>query len=184
MAEAALDSELQLSSLSAITLCPGHRAQPLHADDQPIPVLKPRQPCTLNAVWAISVFREDNGATRIVPGSHQAGGMPEIDVELESAAAEMSADRVTFWHGSLWHGGDTNRTDERCFSISDYYWAGFMRQQENQQLGIAADITRQFPRRPQELRGYSVYKGLCGHVDNEDPITLLGHSSETKNIWQ
>jgi hypothetical protein len=32
-AEAVLDNELQVSSLSAITLCPGQGAQPLHADD-------------------------------------------------------------------------------------------------------------------------------------------------------
>ncbi len=183
-AEAVLDSELQLSSLSAITLCPGQGAQPLHADDQLIPMAKPHQPFTLYAVWAISDFREDNGATRIVPGSHKAGDMPEFDVELDGVAAEMSAGSIIFWHGSLWHGGGTNRTDERRFSISNYYCAGFMRQQENQQLGIAADITRQFPRRLQELCGYSVYKGLYGHVDNEDPITLLGRTSETKMIWQ
>ena len=145
---------------------------------------KPHQPFTLNAVWAISDFREDNGATRIVPGSHKAGDMPEFDVELDGVAAEMSAGSIIFWHGSLWHGGGTNRTDERRFCISNYYCAGFMRQQENQQLGIAADITRQFPRRLQELCGYSVYKGLYGHVDNEDPITLLGRTSETKMIWQ
>ncbi len=76
------------------------------------------------------------------------------------------------------------RTDERRFSISNYYCAGFVRQQENQQLGIASDIARQFPRRLQELCGYSVYKGLYGHVDNKDPITLLGRTSETKMIWQ
>ena len=106
-AEAVLDAEHQLSSLSAITLCPGQAAQPLHADDQLIPLPKPHQPFTLNAVWAISDFREDNGATRIVPGSHKAGAMPEFDVELESVAAEMPAGSVIFWHGSLWHGGGT-----------------------------------------------------------------------------
>ena len=106
-AEAVLDSELQLSSLSAITLCPGQGAQPLHADDQLIPMAKPHQPFTLYAVWAISDFREDNGATRIVPGSHKAGAMPEFDVELDSVAVEMPAGSVISWHGSLWHGGGT-----------------------------------------------------------------------------
>jgi len=183
-AEAVLDSELQLSSLSCITLCPGQESQPLHADDQLIPVAKPHLPFTLNCVWAISNFTEENGATRLIPGSHKAGDMPEYDVEMDSIPGEMSAGSILFWHGSLWHGGGTNTTDERRYSISNYYCHGFMRQQENQQLGIPETIARKFPRRLQELCGYSVYKGLYGHVDNQDPITMLGRTTETKMIWQ
>jgi ectoine hydroxylase-related dioxygenase (phytanoyl-CoA dioxygenase family) len=183
-AEAVLDAELQLSSLSAITLCPGQGAQPLHADDQLIPVPKPHQPFTLNCIWAISDFNEENGATRLVPGSHRAGAMPQYDAEQDSIAAEMTAGSVIFCHGSLWHGGGTNRSDARRFAISNYYCAGFIRQQENQQLGIPPETTRRFPRRLQELCGYSVYKGLYGHIDNADPITLLGRTSQTKMIWQ
>lgn len=183
-AEAVLDEELQVSSLSAITLCPGQGAQPLHADDQLIPVRKPHQPFTLNCVWALSDFTEENGATRIVPGSHKAGDMPEFGQDADTVVAEMPAGSAIFWHGSLWHGGGTNRTDERRYCVSNYYAAGFIRQQENQQLGIPLEVARQFPRRLQELCGYSVYKGLYGHVDNGDPITMLGRSSDTKMIWE
>jgi ectoine hydroxylase-related dioxygenase (phytanoyl-CoA dioxygenase family) len=183
-AENVLDNELQVSSVSSITLCPGQGAQPLHADDQLIPVPKPHQPFTLNCVWAISDFTEENGATRVVPGSHKAGDMPQYNVEQDTVPAEMPAGSVIFWHGSLWHGGGTNRTENRRFAIANYYCAGFIRQQENQQLGIPADIARKFPRRLQELCGYSVYKGLYGHVDNEDPIIGLGRTSRTKMIWQ
>ncbi len=90
-AEAVLDPELQLSSLSAITLCPGQGAQYLHADDQLIPVKKPHQPFTLNCVWALSDFTADNGATRIVPGSHKADDMPDYDAAVDTIAAEMPA---------------------------------------------------------------------------------------------
>ena len=120
-AEKVLDAELQLSSISAITLCPGQPSQPLHADDQLIPVPKPHQAFTLNCVWAISDFTEENGATRLIPGSHKAGDMPEYTVELDSVAGEMSAGSVIFWHGSLWHGGGTNRTTERRYAIANYY---------------------------------------------------------------
>jgi len=183
-AETVLDPELQVSSLSAITLCPGQGAQVLHADDQLIPVQKPHQPFTLNCIWALSDFTAENGATRVVPGSHKAGGMPAYDMDVDTIAAEMPRGSVIFWHGSLWHGGGTNTTDQRRYAISNYYGAGFIRQQENQQLGIPLDLARKFPRRLQELCGYSVYKGLYGHVDNQDPITMLGRSTQTKMIWQ
>lgn len=183
-AERVLDEELQLSSLSSITLSPGQGAQPIHADDQLIPVPKPHQPFTLNCVWAITDFTEENGATRLVPGSHKASGMPDYDLECDTVPGVMPAGSLLFWHGSLWHAGGENRSNERRFAIANYYAAGFMRQQENQQLGVPLETARRFPRRLQQLCGYSVYRGLYGHVDNADPITMLGDDEGQKLIWQ
>ncbi len=183
-AERVLDDELQLSSLSAITLCPGQGAQPLHADDQLIPVQKPHQPFTLNCVWAVSDFTAENGATLLVPGSHKADSMPDYDMDADTVPGEMKKGSLLFWHGSLWHAGGTNKTDQRRYAIANYYCAGFMRQQENQQLGVPLGMAKRFPRRLKELCGYSVYKGLYGHVDNVDPITMLGERDGQKLIWQ
>ncbi len=183
-AEAVLDPELQLSSLSAITLCPGQEGQPIHADDQLIPVAKPHQPFTLNCFWAISDFTEPNGATRLVPGSHKADHHPEYGADYEAITAEMPAGSILFFHGSLWHGGGSNRTNERRYGVANYYCAGFIRQQENQQLGIPLATARRFPRRLQELCGYSIYRGLYGHVANRDPITMLGRENGRRLIWQ
>ena len=183
-AERVLDEELQLSSLRAITLSPGQGAQPVHADDQLIPVPKPHQAFTLNCVWAITEFTEENGATRLVPGSHKASGMPEYDIDCDTVPGVMPAGSLLCWHGSLWHAGGENRSNERRFAVANYYAAGFMRQQENQQLGIPLETARQFPKRLQQLCGYSVYRGLYGHVDNADPITLLGEDEGQKLIWQ
>ncbi len=183
-AEAVLDEELQLSSLSSITLCPGQEEQSLHADDQLLPIPKPHQPFTLNCVWAISDFTEENGATRIVPGSHKANGRPKYDLEVDTIAAEMPAGSVIFWHGSLWHAGGANRTNERRYTIANYYCSGFFRPQENQQLGVPISTAKRFPRRLQELCGYSVYRGLYGHVDNEDPIVMLDQESDRKMTWE
>ena len=182
-AEAVLDAELQLSSLSSITLCPGQEEQSLHADDQLLPIPKPHQPFTLNCVWAVSDFTEENGATRIVPGSHRANDRPTYDMRADTIAAEMPAGSVVFWHGSLWHAGGANRTKERRYTIANYYCSGFFRPQENQQLGVPIGIAKRFPRRLQELCGYSVYKGLYGHVDNEDPIVMLDRESDRKMTW-
>ena len=145
---------------------------------------KPHQAFCLNCVWAISDFVEENGATHLVPGSHKASDMPEYDVEKDTVVGEMSARSLMFWHGSLWHRGGANRSNRRRYALANYYCAGLIRQQENQQLGIPSTVASKFPRRLQELCGYSVYKGLYGHVDNMDPITMLGRSTDTKMIWQ
>ena len=59
-----------ISSLSSIAIDPDEVAQPIHADDQLIPLDKPHNPIICNSMWALSDFSEANGATRLVPGSH------------------------------------------------------------------------------------------------------------------
>jgi ectoine hydroxylase-related dioxygenase (phytanoyl-CoA dioxygenase family) len=64
------------------------------------------------------------------------------------------------------------------------YCAGFLRQQENQQLGIPAATVKGFPRRLQELVGYSIYSGLIGHIDKQHPGKLLLGSDERADlVW-
>ena len=53
------------------------------------------------------------------------------------------------------------------------YCAGYIRQQENQQLGIPLETVRTFPPRLQELCGFGVYHGLIGHIDKRSPASLL-----------
>ena len=53
------------------------------------------------------------------------------------------------------------------------YCAGWVRQQENQQLGIPRDVAAQFTPRLQELCGYAVYNGLIGHINKRSPVELL-----------
>ena len=72
----------------------------------------------------------------------------------------------------------------RRFAFSCAYCWGWMRQQENLQLGIPRETARRFPRRLQELCGYSVYKGQFGHIDNRDPIELLGRERGKRMVWE
>jgi len=73
---------------------------------------------------------------------------PDFGAPYDSIAAEMPAGSVLVWHGSLWHGGGANTTDERRVGIAMNYCAGWIRQQENQQLGIPRDVAAGFSRRP------------------------------------
>ncbi|MEX2256342.1 MAG: phytanoyl-CoA dioxygenase, partial [Acidimicrobiia bacterium] len=54
------------------------------------------------------------------------------------------------------------------------YCAGFIRQQENQQLGIPRDVAAGFSPRLRELCGYGIYGGLIGHINKHDPAEILG----------
>ena len=178
-----LDAGCLVSSLSSIAICPGESAQPIHADDQLIPLGKPHAPTVCNTMWALTDFTEANGATRLMPGTHLADHSPDYGREYETIAAEMPRGSVLVWHGSLWHGGGANRSSERRVGIAMNYCAGFIRQQENQQLGVPADLVSTFPPRLQELVGYGIYNGLIGHIDKRSPTSLLDGERPARLVW-
>ena len=184
IAEKVLDPGLLVSSLSSIAIGPDESAQPIHADDQIVSIPKPHPPIICNTMWAITDFTEENGATRLCPGTHLADHSPNPLEHYDSIPAEMGKGSLLVWVGSLWHGGGANKTRQRRVGIAMNYCAGFIRQQENQQLGIPLDTARQFPRRLQELCGYSIYNGLIGHIDKQHPgKLLLGLDEDPFLVW-
>jgi ectoine hydroxylase-related dioxygenase (phytanoyl-CoA dioxygenase family) len=180
--EGVLDPGCLISSLSSIAIDPGEIAQPIHADDMVIPLEKPHAPIVCNSMWALTDFTEANGATRLAPGSHRWPN-PEYGGRYETIAAEMPKGSVLIWDGALWHGGGANSTDERRLGLAMNYCAGFIRQQENQQLGVAPQTVRRFSPRLQELMGWGVYRGLIGHIDKDSPINRLTGAGEFRSIW-
>jgi ectoine hydroxylase-related dioxygenase (phytanoyl-CoA dioxygenase family) len=182
--ERVLDPGALISSLSSIAIGPGERAQPIHADDQVIPLTRPHIPIICNTMWAITDFTEENGATRVIPGSHLRDHAPNPLEHYDTIAAEMPKGSVLVWVGSLWHGGGANLTDTPRVGIAMNYCAGYIRQQENQQLGIPTKLVSTFPRRLQELIGYSVYNGLIGHIDKQHPAKYVLTADEgVEMVW-
>jgi ectoine hydroxylase-related dioxygenase (phytanoyl-CoA dioxygenase family) len=176
--ERVLDRGCLVSSLSSINIGPGEVAQPIHADDQLIPIPKPHPPTVCNTMWALTDFTELNGATRIISGTHLADRSPDYGQPYESEAAVMKKGSVLVWHGSLWHGGGANGTESRRVGIAMNYCAGYIRQQENQQLGIPPALVARMPKRLQELVGYGIYSALIGHIDKQSPASLLAGTGE------
>jgi ectoine hydroxylase-related dioxygenase (phytanoyl-CoA dioxygenase family) len=183
--EAVLDPGCLISSLSSIAIGPGEVAQPIHADDQLMPLPKPHVATVCNTMWALTDFTAANGATRIIAGSHLADSSPNYGEHYDSIAAEMTAGSVLVWHGSLWHGGGANTTDHERVGVAMNYCAGWVRQQENQQLGIPLEVVRGFEPRLQELCGFGVYHGLIGHIDRRSPAdVVLGDPGDADTmVW-
>ena len=181
--EGVLDRECLVSSLSSIRICPGESAQPIHSDDQVLPLQTPEPPVVCNTMWALTEFTEANGATRVVPGSHR-GDKPTFGCEVASVAAEMDVGDVLVWPGRMWHGGGANTTGEDRIGIAMNYCAGWIRQQENQQLGLSRDLVATFGPRLRELVGYGTYMGLIGHIEKDRPDRLLlGADGGNRMLW-
>lgn len=182
--EQVLDTDLLLSSLTAIEMHPGQTAQPLHADDGSIGLPKPHPAITCTALWALTDFSQENGATRLVPGSHLSARRPRKEEVAGCVQAEMRAGSVLIYHGSLWHGGGDNRSAAPRVGIVSNYCAGFLRQEECQLLAIPRERVADFHPRLRKLVGYGTYKGLMGHVDQRDPATLIDPAAPTEMVWE
>jgi ectoine hydroxylase-related dioxygenase (phytanoyl-CoA dioxygenase family) len=184
--EAILDTECLLSSLTAIEMNPGETAQPAHADDGSFGLSKPHAPISCTAIWALTDFTLENGATEVVAGSHREDHSPRRDDRWTPTRKPitMPAGSVLLYHGSLWHGGGANQSDERRLAIVANYCAGWVRQEECQLLALPREQVSTFPSRLRRLVGYSTYRGLLGHVDQRDPETLLDDDVETDMIWK
>jgi hypothetical protein len=113
-AEHVLGRPFTLRQLSGRDPLPGFGQQGLHADWRPRAAWEPYSVVT--ALWLLDDFTPDNGATRVVPGSHRMSGMVPrnyADPEAHHGGERVviaPAGSVLVFNGHLWHSGTRNRT--------------------------------------------------------------------------
>ena len=177
-AEHLLDAERLLSGTTCMHIGPGEVHQGLHSDDGLVSVRRPRIPFMVTTIWAFTDFTEENGATRIVPGSHKFDHEPRKGEKVDHVPAEMKAGSVLIVNGGTWHcGGANNTQDEWRLGVSVQYCQGYLRQQQNQYYSLRPEVVKAMPERLAALCGFTLYKGIMGHVDGESPGRFLGADS-------
>jgi ectoine hydroxylase-related dioxygenase (phytanoyl-CoA dioxygenase family) len=165
----------QLHLTQVIAIGPGEAAQAIHRDQWafdffPFPSGYEVQ---CNTIWAMTDFRADNGATRVIPGSHRYEDKLQFS-EADTEPAEMEAGSVLFYTGSLYHGGGANRSDETRVGLNLTYALAWLRQEENQYLSVPHDVARDLPEDLLRLMGYARGAYALGYVDDlRDPIEVL-----------
>ena len=120
-----LCGDLKLSSLNTRAALPGEGLQALHTDGpQQIPGIAPspadssKRFYACNSIWLLSDFTAENGATRLVPGSHMLGLDPRKHLDDPQAPhpdevlVQGKAGTVFVFNSLTWHGGTVNRSDQ------------------------------------------------------------------------
>lgn len=170
-------SRFQLQLTQIISVYPGSPAQKLHQDETiwdffPFPADYHPQ---CNMLWALSDYTDENGATRVIPGSQDQKGRA-YTVE-ESLPAEMPRGSALFYTGKVFHGAGENRTDMVRQALNVTYAAGWLRQEENQYLTTPIEVARELPDDLLKLMGYQMGCLGMGYVrDFEDPLVTVRDS--------
>ena len=140
-----LGPDIKLSSLNARSADP-HSAdgQPLHVDMAALPDDRGFWVC--NTIWLIDDFTPDNGATRVVPGSHRWGRRPQ-DVLADPMAPHPdevlvlgSAGSVVIMNSHLWHGGTANRTAKPRMAMHAFFCRRDKPQQQYQKALLSPEV--------------------------------------------
>lgn len=164
---------IQIGATEMISLDPGAEAQPLHRDEAafgffPFP---PDYEVSFNRIWALTDFTEENGATRVVPGSHKGALVDPANVE--TFPAEMKKGSVMIFSGKLWHSGGNNLSDGPRRAQAFNYAANWVRQEENQFLACSREVARTLPLSLLKLMGYEAIYGIGHAGGQQDPLEAL-----------
>ena len=132
----------------------------------------------VSAMWAGTDFTEENGATRVVPGSHQ---WPEerIAQPNEITQAVMKKGSVVLWLSRTLHGAAKSRAAQNRTGFFASYIADWFRQEENQYMAVPEAVARGYSQRARQIIGYRSSPNI-GWVKGRDADDLLepGHSGQ------
>ncbi|MFL6447097.1 MAG: phytanoyl-CoA dioxygenase family protein [Bryobacteraceae bacterium] len=132
-----LGPKIKLSSFNARSTDPfTEDAQPLHCDAGAVADGNGYWVC--NTIWLLDDFTPENGATRVVPGSHHWSKLPQ-EVLTDPVAAHPEellllgkAGSVVVMNTHAWHGGTANRTAKSRRALHAFYCRSDKPQQQYQ----------------------------------------------------
>ena len=152
----------RIGSCTAIEILPGETAQRLHRDDGIYPISIQGMELQVSAMWALDDFTLENGATHVVPGSHQGPSRSVLEEPVPTAQATMPKGSLLLYLGSVLHGGGANHTDEPRMGLINTYSLGWLRQEENHYLAIPREIADTYPDHIRKLMGYEPHGPILG----------------------
>jgi ectoine hydroxylase-related dioxygenase (phytanoyl-CoA dioxygenase family) len=140
-----LGPQVKLSSLNARSADPnGDVPQPLHVDMSALRDERGYWVC--NTIWMLDDFTTDNGATRVIPGSHKWDRRPQevLDDPLAPHPEEVlvlgRAGSIAVMNAHAWHGGTANRTAAPRLAMHAFYCRRDKPQQQYQKQLLRAEV--------------------------------------------
>ncbi|MFF7375018.1 phytanoyl-CoA dioxygenase family protein [Streptomyces massasporeus] len=148
-----------MTTAQVIEIGPGNQAQMLHRDLEnwfPFIGMGPGGPeVTINFLVALTDFTEENGATRVIPGSNHWSDFEDRGTPEQTIPAVMNAGDVLLISGKTAHGGGANRTgDEYRRGLAFTFNAGFLTGEEAYPFLVDRELAKTLSPRVQRMLGF------------------------------
>ncbi|MFG2623119.1 phytanoyl-CoA dioxygenase family protein [Streptomyces sp. NPDC048507] len=148
-----------MTTAQVIEIGPGNQAQMLHRDLEnwfPFIGMGPVGPeVTINFLVALTDFTEENGATRVIPGSNHWSDFEDRGTPEQTIPAVMDAGDVLLISGKTAHGGGANRTgDGYRRGLAFTFNAGFLTGEEAYPFLVDGELVRTLSPRVQRMLGF------------------------------
>lgn len=147
-----LGADAVLSSVQGRVVRPGAPAQSLHFDGgytgpyRPTPDADEGRRITghvlsMNAIFALTAFTRENGATRVVPGTHRRASR---EVPTNHPPGErvvpMARGSALVFDVAMWHGASANRSGEDRLAVMTPWRRSWMRPEHDLSRVVRPDV--------------------------------------------
>ena len=148
-----------MTTAQVIEIGPGNPAQQLHRDLENwhpfVQLGKDGPEAILNFLIAFTDFTEENGATRVIPGSNHWADFEDRGTPEATIPAEMKAGDVLLFSGKVVHGGGANRTtDEYRRAVAFALNPGFLTGEEAYPFLVDLELAKTLSPRVQRVLGF------------------------------
>ncbi len=117
---------------------------------------------SINTFLAIDEFTSENGATLLVPGSHQRAEAPDRE-EMRATAvpALCPAGSMVVFDSTLWHAAGSNRSGRDRLAINQQFTRSFIKPQIDYVRALGDELVSRYEPRTQQLLGWYTRVVTC-----------------------
>ena len=110
---------------------------------------------SVNCLFAVDAFEASNGATLVVPGSHQRQPAPSPEyMQRHCVPVTCPAGAMIVFDSTLWHAAGANRSGRARLAINHQFTRSFIKQQIDYVRALGDDVVLSQRPRTQQLLGW------------------------------
>jgi ectoine hydroxylase-related dioxygenase (phytanoyl-CoA dioxygenase family) len=110
---------------------------------------------SVNVMFAIDEFTQDNGGTLVVPGTHQKASAPSLPyLEANAIPVNCSPGSMLVFDSTLWHAAGANISGRDRLSINHQFTRSYIKQQIDYVRALGDQVMLSQEPRTQQLLGW------------------------------
>ena len=156
-----LGEDYVLSDMAATRIGPQSEPSYWHVDSPftMVPEPLPTIPMAIGLGWMLDDFTVENGATRVVPGTHLSGRKPPwtYDSVEGEVALTAPAGSLALWLSQTWHRAGTNLTDGPRRAVLGNFIRAWIKPFTDFTRSIPDEVVDRYPPRARYLLGWSAF---------------------------